>query len=121
MNFNGADALFPHPVFSEALGQYVMVLSIFDWQASAQSMVGQSGIYVTYSYDALTWSTPERLIEDWSVVVPGASLSWEANILWDDEAGDSGWLVYGYSERWGALADNDIPHYMVGRRIDFSP
>jgi len=119
-DFNGSDALFGHPVYSSYLGQYVMVFSIFDWASAADGSVGESGIYVAYSYDATTWSTPEILVADYSVVVPAASLSWEANILWDDDEGQSGWLVYGYSERWGALHEGDIPHYMVGRRLDFS-
>lgn len=119
-SLNGSDALFGHPVYSEYLGQYVMVFSIFDWQAAGDGMVGQSGIYVAYSYDAVTWSAPEVLVADYSVVVPKESLSWEANILWDDDTGREGWLVYGYSERWGAVHEGDIPHYMVGRRLEFS-
>lgn len=117
--FNYADALFAHPTYSEYLGQYVMVVSIFDFLEVVDGQVGLSGIYVAYSLDAIKWSTPERLIADYSSVVPKRSLSWEANILWDD-AGQTGQLVYGHSEQWGAVADGDQPHHMVSRKITFA-
>jgi hypothetical protein len=30
-----------------------------------------------------------------------------------------GWLVYGYSKKWGNGEGGTKPHYMVGRRIKF--
>jgi hypothetical protein len=54
----------------------------------------------------------------------GEPLFWMGTILWDDEGGRDGWLVYAYSERWGNNPwgkdqYRGIPHYMVGRRILF--
>jgi hypothetical protein len=40
------------------------------------------------------------------------SLSWEGSILFDDDTGGAGMLVYGYTPSWGRT-----PHYMVGRRV----
>ncbi|MGH7820565.1 MAG: hypothetical protein ACREQ9_12390 [Candidatus Binatia bacterium] len=59
-----------------------------------------------------------RIVTDHSLPVVGKSLSWEATILWDRDSTSRGWLVYGYSECWGAPEQGGSPHYMVGRRIE---
>jgi hypothetical protein len=71
-----------------------------------------SGIYAAWSSDGVSWSALSRVIADQAVPQNGESLSWEASVLWDDDSGRTGWLVYGYTPSWGTT-----PHYLVGRRL----
>jgi len=111
---DGADALFPHVTYSPHLRKYVMVLNLsFYSEQSLATPLSRSGMYVSFSNDATTWSTPRLLFVDYANAVTGKSLSWQANILWDDDTAQQGWLIYGHSDSWPS------PHYMVGRRIEF--
>lgn len=111
--FQDANALEAHVTWSEHAQRYLMVLGIDAW---AERMSGQepqvSGLYYTWSSDGVSWGELRQLIVDQAVPQPGKSLSWEASVLWDDENGHTGWLVYGYSPDWPAT-----PHYFVGRRL----
>lgn len=111
---NGADALFPHVTYSPHLRKYVMVLNLSYYrEQSLAAPLSRSGMYLSFSNDATAWSAPQLLFIDYANTVPGKTLSWQANILWDDNAAQQGWLVYGHSDGWPS------PHYMVGRRIEF--
>ena len=49
-------------------------------------------------------------------------LAWHPAIVWDSGDSLGGTLVYGYSPKWGPVAkDGRVPHFLVGRRIDFRP
>jgi hypothetical protein len=61
-----------------------------------------------------------RLLTDRTIPVMGHSLSWEAGLLFDPGSSLRGWLIYGYSDRWGHTQfGTGVPHAMVGRRIEF--
>lgn len=112
-------ALFPHPTYSVVLNRYLIVFNV-----DRLNDPNSSGIYVAHSKDGLRWSEPSRLVQGNSIPRMGEPLFWMGTILWDDEGGRDGWLVYAYSERWGNNPwgkdqYRGIPHYMVGRRILF--
>jgi hypothetical protein len=115
------EALFPHPTYSPAWDLYILVFSISCWtEAADNGRVDKSGVYIAFSRDGIEWSRPQLLIRDNSIPLIGRSLSWMANIIWDDDTGTQGRLVYGYTPRWGHEHDNSgIPHHMAGRRISF--
>jgi hypothetical protein len=115
-----AHALYPHPTYSAALDRYVMVFNVNRWKEPMNGLpLAQSGIYLAYSSDLVTWSEPVKLIVDYSYPILGKSLSWEATIVWDDDkSGDKGWLLYSHSPAWGQER-GQTPHYFVGRRIGF--
>ena len=116
-------ALGAHPVFSNQLNKYIMVVNI-GFASELDFLGGQlerSGIYSSYSHDGIRWSNPEPLIIDNAVPQYGRSLSWEATIVLDEGSGTDGWLVYSYTPKWGQ--GNFSGHsysYMVGRRISAS-
>jgi hypothetical protein len=90
-----------------------MVFGIDTYQRRMSGMPpSDSGLYATWSTDAVSWSRPVQLVADQAVPQEGRSLSWEGSILLDDDTGSTGMLVYGYTPSWG-----QTPHYMVGRRI----
>ena len=118
---NGAHALYPHVSYSSSLDRYFMFFSVNQWQEPMNNRPAiLSGIYMAHSADGLAWSEPIQLVADYSYPQPGKSISWEASLIWDDDGGGRrGWLVYGYSPRWGHAAIGGTPHYLVGRRISF--
>jgi hypothetical protein len=112
--YDHADAMFPHPVRSAYLGLFVMIFNVDVWREwQSGRPAARSGFYLAYSCDLVNWSTPALLFVDNTVPVNGRSLSWQGSLLWDDPAEKSGWLVYGYSQRWPES------HHMVARRLSF--
>ncbi len=110
-----------HVVYSPFLNKYIMTLNIDYWQEFVLNTgLKKSGIYISYSDDGVAWSDPEMLIKDYSQPLIGKSVSCESIIVFDDKSGREGWLVYGYSPRWGHDDNKSgIPHYMAGNRISF--
>ena len=116
-------ALGAHPVYSKELDKYIMVVNI--GFASELDFLGgklsQSGIYFSFSDDAISWAKPEPLIIDHAVPQYGRSLSWEATIVWDEGSSTNGWLIYAYTPAWGADRYSGYSlSYMVGRRVTAS-
>jgi len=120
-HMDNADAIFPHVTYSQHLGRYVMVFNINIWKEffEGDRRPERSGIYVAYSTDGIEWSEPEMLVGDFSVCKVGISVSWHPTVVWSDDKQHVGWLVYSHSERWGHVHEGDVPHYMVGREIEF--
>ena len=115
------ETLFPHPAYSAALDLYIMVFNISFWtEFTGNGRLEKSGVYIAFSEDGVEWSFPRLLIRDNSIPLLGRSMSWMANIIWDEEGGARGRLVYGYSPRWGHEHDRSgTPHCMAGRNISF--
>lgn len=112
-----SNALEGHVVYSRAAERYLMVFGVDAWQERIDGREpALSGLYSSWSRDGVSWSIPSRLIADYGVPQSSLSLSWEASVLWDDDAGQVGYLVYGYTPTWGAP-----PHYLVARRITVQP
>jgi hypothetical protein len=111
--FPSANALEGHVTYSKKAEKYLMVFGI---DAYRERMAGEppisSGLYVAWSDDGIAWAKPLRLIADQAIPQPGKSLSWEGSIVFDDDTGGTGTLIYGYTPNWGVT-----PHYMVGRRV----
>jgi hypothetical protein len=104
-----------HPVWSEFLERYVMVLNVAWWDPLLDDLSrDKSGIFVAFSEDGIYWSEPRPLVQDYCYFVNGRSFSYMGSILFDDATGKSGWLVYGHSDAWG-----DPTHFLVGQRIAF--
>lgn len=111
----------PHVVFSGELDRYVMVLSVAWWRETwGDADLSRSGVYVAFSEDGISWSTPEPLWIDHSLPAIGRPLAWQATIVWDEGSTTEGWLVYAFSEKWGPGSFLGTPHYMAGRRIAFT-
>jgi len=115
-----AAAMYPHVIYMPALKKYVMIFSINYWKEYVHKTgLSKSGIHVAFSDDGIRWSSPRRLLIDNSVPLQGQSLSWEATLVLDREDGLEGWLLYGYSPRWGHPSTGNVPHHLVGRRARF--
>jgi len=111
--FQSANALEGHVTYSKKAEKYLMIFGIDAYRdRMAGSPPTSSGLYAAWSDDGIAWSTPLRLIGDQAVPQPGKSLSWEGSIVFDDDTGRTGMLIYGFTPNWGAT-----PHYMVGRRV----
>ena len=117
-----ADAIFPQVTYSKVLKKYVMVFNINVYrELAAGQRPERSGIYIAFSDDGLAWSTPVRLVADYSICRIDASVSWHPTLVWTNDGGasPSGWLCYSYSERWGHKPPQR-GHYLVGQPITFS-
>ena len=115
-----AEAMYPHVLYMPALKKYVMILSVNYWKEYVHKTgLRRSGIYIAVSDDGIRWSSPRRLLVDNSVPLVGQSLSWEATLVLDRDDGLEGWLLYGYSPRWGSARAGNVPHHLVGRRARF--
>jgi len=67
-----------HPVYSEDLDLYLMVFNTTVYGERESKSLDKGGLYWAWSEDAIQWSSPQRLIKDYSLPVIGESLSWEA-------------------------------------------
>jgi hypothetical protein len=115
-----AHALYPHVSYSGYLKKYVMVFNVNRWKEPVNGLpLKQSGIYLTLSTDAVRWSPPVKLVTDFSYPIIGKSLSWEATVIFDNQEGRTGWLVYAHSPKWTNGKNGGTPHYMVGHRLEF--
>jgi len=109
----------PHVLWMASLKKYVMTLDIMNRPENlGQAPLRLDGEGIAFSVDGIHWSKPQRLFTDYTVPIPGHSLSWESTIVLDRDDGLEGWLLYSYSPRWGSPPDN-LPHYLVGRRVRF--
>lgn len=114
--FDAANALEGHVTYSAKVQKYLMVFGVDAYKERTSGMLPLvSGLYSAWSSDAVSWSRPKRLITDYAVPQQGRSLSWEASVLFDDDQGGNGVLIYGYTPSWGT-----VPHYMVARRMSVS-
>lgn len=111
---SAGDALEGHPVWSNWLQKYMMVLGAYDY-ASLATTLRKSGTYVMLSDDMIHWAHPTRILEDWPVVFASKSLRWEASILWTNKEQQSAWLVYGQTDAWPDGNGNGAGSKMVGR------
>jgi hypothetical protein len=112
-----ANALEGHVVYSKAADRYLMIFGVDDWDARMKGRPPElGGLYAAWSTDGVVWAEPKRLIADQGVPQEGRSLSWEGSVLWDDDTGTTGTLIYGYTPNWQSPG-----HYMVGRRLTVSP
>ena len=111
--FSSANALEGHVSYSKKADQYLMIFGIDSYQ---ERMAGQppahSGLYAAWSKDAVSWSPPVQVVPDQGVPQTGKSVSWQGSVIFDDDTGSAGTLIYGYTPNWGTT-----PHYMVGRRV----
>lgn len=113
-----SEALIPHVVLLPGLDTYLMILSVNYWDDYLTDRgLTDSGIYVSVSKEGVTWSDPQLLFRDYTVPSVGKSLSWGATLVPDSKVTESGWVVYGHSDRWGGSSVGGTPHYLVGRRF----
>jgi hypothetical protein len=113
-----AEAVFPHVVYSEYLGLYIMILNINFWKEFYyETGLKNSGIYITTSYDGIHWKAPVMLIKDWSSPLSNKSVSWEPTLIFDQGSINEGWLIYSYCGKFGFGQGGSTPSYMVGRRF----
>jgi hypothetical protein len=125
--FNG-DAMYPHVVYSEKAGCYIMVYAVnsFDDIPAADSAgqfppVDRSGIYIAYSKDALNWTPGHRLVKAIVIDYPGREVALHPTIVVDESAAGSGikaTLYYGYSANmW---LGTPVTQYLVSQSVDIS-
>jgi hypothetical protein len=110
----GAYTMQPHVVYSAYLRRYVMTFAAgYYLEMALTAPLAQSGLYVAFSEDGADWSVPKQLVVDYVDFLPGKSFSWEVSIVWDDDGGQQGWLVYAHRDA------GEGSFYMVGHRIAF--
>ncbi len=114
------EALLPHVVFVPALERYVMTLSVNNWNDYLTDQgLTNSGAYISFSRDGITWSTPALVHRDFVVPIVRESFCWGSTIVFDDVDELTGWFLYGYSSSWAPWQWGGTPHHLVGHRIRF--
>lgn len=126
-----ADATFPQVSYRKPLRKYVMVFNVVAYlehpaapargEPRKSDVPEKSGIYIAYSDDGIAWSKPEQLVKAFSIPFARRELAWHPTILWDSEDALGGWLLYGYTPKWGYENTGGTPHYLAGRRIELRP
>lgn len=110
-----------HVVYSKYLERYVMVLNVDNWMehtGSTPMPLAESGLGISFSQDGIYWSKPRILVTDYVAFRSGYSFSYMGQIIFDDDTGTSGRLVYGHSDNWG-IGVGESMHHLVGHRISF--
>jgi hypothetical protein len=115
---NLGDVEQPYVFYCRSLGRYVMIFVINFWKEYQENQgLKNTGVFVSYSADAINWSTPYRLLKTFVVPLEGKEFVWYPSFIPDANLGTDGWLVYAYSEKFGDRAKGLVPYYMAGRRI----
>jgi hypothetical protein len=124
--FNG-DAMYPHVVYSKKAGCYIMVYAVnsFDDIPPADSLgkfpeVGRSGIYISYSKDAVNWVGQARLVKAITIDYPGREVALHPTIVVDEDAssatGIKATVYYGYSANmW---LGTPVFQYLASQTVD---
>ncbi len=113
-----ADAHGPNVVYSPTLGKYIMIYSVNAYREIAANLPpDESGIYVAYSDDGITWNGQQQLFKIYTVPVLGKAWGSRTSLYLSQSTSSkvSGILFYTYSETWPKP-----PHYMVGQSIVFA-
>ncbi len=120
-NTNDASLFQPVVVYSKTLDRYIMIFCVSLWSENMHAdKADKSGLYISFSNDALHWSTPTMLVRDFTLAHYQKSLSWEPSLILDPTDDTHGWLIYGHTPEWFKGGSKNMGHYMVGRRIQFS-
>jgi hypothetical protein len=95
-----------------------MAYSINDYPEYGKGYPVDSGIYLAFSNDGVTWSGSRQILTAWTIPVNNWEIAVHPSIVWDDASGSSGsgWLVYGYTAQYG-YTGTASPYYMAGQRI----
>jgi len=111
-------AIFPSITYSSFLGLYVMTYAINDFPELDSGYPRDSGFYLSFSTDGLHWSSDRQILTAWTIPYWDKEIAVHPTIVWDDDTGSSGdgWLVYGYSPRWGYQTPSS-PYSLYGQRI----
>jgi len=82
------------------------------------SQISRSGFYTTSPDQGIVWSEPSLIFSVLTVPIPGIEMAMHPSLLLMDQGQGSvkGWLLYGYSPRWGH-SDGEPTHHLVGRPI----
>ncbi len=111
-----------HVVYSAYLKRYVMVQNVDYWRehhGDPPLPLEESGLGISFSEDGIFWSAPRVVITDYVAFSSGRSFSYMGQILFDDETGRTGTLVYGHSDNWG-IGAGEAMHHPVGHPVRFS-
>ena len=113
-----ADAHCPSVVYVEPFRKYVMVFCCLAYADFVVKKADRSGFYLASSDDGIVWSEPSLIYPVLTVPIPGVEMAMHPSLfLTDQEQGTvKGWLLYGYSPRWGHT-DREPSHHLVGRPI----
>jgi len=115
-----ASALYPHVAYSEYLKKYVMVFGInVKEEAFEELPAAKSGIYLGLSDDGLRWSVPIKLVTGYAFRFLGKPIAIDPSVIFDNQNGQAGWLVYAYSPKFTNGPLPGTPNFMVGRRMEF--
>jgi hypothetical protein len=126
--FNG-DAMYPHVVYSKKAECYIMVYAAnsYDDIPEADSLghfppADRSGIWVSYSSDALHWGGQHQLVKAISIDYPGREVALHPTIVVDEAASSKSnikaTLYYGYSANmW---LGKPATQYLVSQSLDVS-
>lgn len=113
MGHNG-DAIEGHPTWSDYLQRYLMPVGAYDYSGNGVTL-GLGGLWLMASEDMIHWTDPQRIFADWSTVIPGKSLRWEASLVWTKPIVGKGWLIYGQTDAWPDEDGNGEGAQMAGR------
>lgn len=113
-----ADAHNPSVVYIEPFQKYVMVFCCLAYADFQRRRADRSGFYIASSDDGITWSEPTLIYSALTVPIPGIEMAMHPSLLLteQDQSSVSGWLLYGYSPRWGHT-EREPSHHLVGRHI----
>ncbi|MDB5102728.1 MAG: hypothetical protein JWP91_417 [Fibrobacteres bacterium] len=126
--YNG-DAMYPHVVYSAKAKCYIMVYAVnfFDEIPPADSLgkfppADRSGIWVSYSVDAVHWFGQHQLIKAISIDYPGREVAMHPTIVVDEAASTAtsikAKVYYGYNPNmW---LGTPVTQYLVSQTVDVS-
>jgi len=113
-----ADAHCPSVVYVEPFKKYVMVFCCLAYADFEAKKADRSGIYIASSGDGIVWNEPILIYSVLTVPIPGVEMAMHPSLLLtdQDQGTVNGWLLYGYSPRWGHT-EREPSHHLVGRPI----
>ena len=112
------DAWGPHVSYSKELKKYLMFFTVTAYADQEQTKATQTGVYFASSDDGICWSKPSVVFLMQCLPRPGREIAMHPAFYPSTVAEKklSGWLIYGYSPRFGGTPPR-VPHYAVRRAI----
>ena len=109
-NYGSSDAIFPHVTYNKSLDLYIMVLNLNSFSNNGCNL-NDSGIYITYSKDGISWidpfndniisyfGKPKKLISECSIPFSeNSSFAWHPSLIYTNQDQTEGYLLYSYGE-----------------------
>ena len=115
------DTWAPHVTYSKTLKKYLMFFTVTGYSDQNEEKPSQTGVYFSCSDDGIKWCNPSVVFLMHCIPYKGREIVMHPGFYPRIESTNKvfGWLIYGYSARFGGPPME--PHHLARRPITITP